>query len=91
MVRWNDPAQTDSASVSIDVGGVPGSASLNGSVWHDANLDKVPDSGTETMMAGWSVELYRNNQLVTTAITDAAGFYRFSGLAPNEGTSDLYA
>jgi len=90
VVRWNDPAQTDSASVSIDVGGVPGSASLNGSVWHDANLDKVPDSGTETMMAGWSVELYRNNQLVTTAITDAAGFYRFSGLAPNEGTSDLY-
>jgi uncharacterized repeat protein (TIGR01451 family) len=41
-------------------------------------------------MGGWSVELYRNNQLVTTALTDANGFYRFSGLAPNEGTSDLY-
>ena len=90
VVRWNDPAQTDSASVSLDVGGTPGSASLNGNVWHDANLDKVPDSGTETMMEGWSVELYRNNQLVTTALTDANGFYRFSGLAPNVGTSDLY-
>lgn len=90
VVRWNDPAQTDSASVSIDVGGTPGSASLNGNVWHDANLDTVPDSGSETMMDGWSVELYRNNQLVTTALTDANGFYRFSGLAPNEGTSDLY-
>lgn len=90
VVSWNDPAQTEPASVSIDVGGAPGSASLNGTVWHDANLDKVPDSGTETMMEGWSVELYRNDQLVTTVLTDANGFYRFSGLAPNEGTSDLY-
>jgi uncharacterized repeat protein (TIGR01451 family) len=91
VVRWNDPAQTASASVSIDVGGAPGSANLNGYVWHDANLDKLWGSGTETMMEGWSVELYRNDQLVTTALTDANGFYRFSGLAPNAGTSDLYA
>jgi uncharacterized repeat protein (TIGR01451 family)/fimbrial isopeptide formation D2 family protein len=90
VVRWNDPAQTASASVSIDVGGVPGSANLNGYVWHDANLDKSYGSGAETMMEGWSVELYRNDQSVTTALTDANGFYRFSGLAPNEGTSDLY-
>ena len=90
VVSWNDPPQTDTASVSIDVGGTPGSASLNGSVWHDANLDKVPDRGTETMMEGWSVELYRNNQLVTTALTDANGIYRFTGVAPNVGTSDLY-
>jgi len=90
VVRWNDPAQTASASVSLDIGGTPGSASLNGYVWHDANLDKLWGSGTETMMEGWSVELYRNDQLVTTALTDANGFYRFSGLAPNAGTSDLY-
>jgi uncharacterized repeat protein (TIGR01451 family)/fimbrial isopeptide formation D2 family protein len=90
VVHWSDPVQTDSASVSIDVGGTPGSASLNGYVWHDANLDKVPDSGTETMMEGWSVDLYHNNQLVTTALTDANGFYRFTGVAPNVGTSDLY-
>jgi len=90
VVHWNDPAQTDSASVSIDVGGTPGSASLNGNVWHDANLDKFPGNGTETMMEGWSVELYRNDQSVATALTDANGFYRFSGLAPNAGTSDLY-
>ena len=42
------------------------------------------------MMEGWSVELYRNNQLVTTALTDANGIYRFTGVAPNVGTSDLY-
>ena len=90
VVRWNDPAQTASASASIDVGGRPGSANLNGYVWHDANLDKFPNNGTETMMEGWSVELYRNNQLVATALTDANGVYRFSGLAPSEGASGLY-
>ena len=89
MVRWNT-VQTAFASVSIGVGGTPGSANLNGNVWHDANLNKIPDNGTETMMEGWSVELYRNNQLVTTALTDVNGIYRFSGLAPNAGTSDLY-
>jgi uncharacterized repeat protein (TIGR01451 family) len=90
MVRWNDPAQTASAGVSIDVGGTPGSAGLNGNVWHDANLDKICDSSTETSMEGWSVELYRNNQLVTTVLSDADGVYRVSGMVPNEGTSDLY-
>jgi uncharacterized repeat protein (TIGR01451 family) len=90
VVRWNDPAQTASASVSLDVGGTPGSAGLNGNVWHDASLDRLLDTATETLLEGWSVELYRNNQLVTTALTDANGVYRFTGLLPNEGTSDLY-
>ncbi|MHC4180731.1 MAG: isopeptide-forming domain-containing fimbrial protein, partial [Planctomycetota bacterium] len=89
-VSWNNPPQTDSGSVSIDIGGMPGSASLSGSVWHDANLDKFPDSGAETMMENWSVELYRNNQSIATALTGAGGLYRFTGLAPNEGTPDLY-
>src|SRR6266481_4209812 len=30
VVTWNNPPQTASASVSIDIGGVPGSGSLNG-------------------------------------------------------------
>jgi len=90
VVRWNDPAQTASAGVSLDVGGTPGSAGLNGNVWHDASLDKVCDSSTETLLEGWSVLLYRNNQLITTVSTDANGVYRLNGLVPNEGTSDLY-
>jgi uncharacterized repeat protein (TIGR01451 family) len=89
VVRWNDPAQTASASVSIDVGGIPGSASLNGEVWHDANLDKLCDSN-ERRLDGWSVALYRNNQLVQTVTTDTNGVYRLSGLVPNTGTSDQY-
>ncbi len=90
VVHWNDPAQSASASVSLDVGGTPGSASLNGDVWHDANLDKIFDHSGETCLADWSVELYRNNQLVTTVSTDANGIYRLNGLVPNAGTPDLY-
>ncbi|RJQ76458.1 MAG: DUF11 domain-containing protein [Desulfobacteraceae bacterium] len=89
VVRWNDPAQTASAGASIDVGGTPGSAVLNGTVWHDANLDRLCDTG-ETHLEGWSVELYRNQQLISTVLADAAGLYRFSGLLPSQGTTDLY-
>ncbi|MCJ7816188.1 MAG: hypothetical protein MUP31_09085, partial [Xanthomonadales bacterium] len=89
VVSWNSPAQTDSASVSIDVGGTPGSAALNGNVWHDASLDQVYDSG-EQQLRGWSVALYRNSVLVATATTDVNGVYQLSGLLPNQGTPDLF-
>ncbi|MGB5745434.1 MAG: hypothetical protein WBM69_00550, partial [Desulfobacterales bacterium] len=88
-VSWNSPAQTDAASVSIDVGGTPGSATLNGNVWHDASLDRIYDS-SEQRLQGWSVALYRNSQLVTTVTTDVNGVYRLSGLLPNQGTADLF-
>jgi len=44
----------------------------------------------EPRLQGWSIELYHNNQLVTTVLTDANGTYRLSGLVPNEGNPDLY-
>ena len=90
VVNWNFPAQTASASVSLDVGGTPGSAALNGTVWHDASLDRLIDTGTETLLESWAVALYRNDQLVTTVLTDANGVYRLSGLVPNEGTTDNF-
>jgi uncharacterized repeat protein (TIGR01451 family) len=90
VVNWNLPAQTASASVSLDVGGTPGSAALNGTVWHDASLDRLIEAGTEKLLEGWSVALYRNDQLVTTVLTDANGVYRLTGLVPNEGTADIY-
>ena len=37
-VYWNDPTQTASASVSIDVGGITGVGMLNGTAWHDAEF-----------------------------------------------------
>jgi uncharacterized repeat protein (TIGR01451 family)/fimbrial isopeptide formation D2 family protein len=87
-VQWND--QSELASVSLDVGAMPGSASLNGYVWHDANLDNILDTGTEISLQGWTVELYRNNQLVVSVPTDVSGSYQFNGLLPNAGTSDVY-
>lgn len=89
IVSWNSPTQTASASASIDVGGTPGTAILNGNVWHDAGLDMLFDS-TEQALGGWSVELYRNNLLVGTVLTDANGAYRLSGMTPNLGTTDVY-
>jgi uncharacterized repeat protein (TIGR01451 family)/fimbrial isopeptide formation D2 family protein len=89
VVSWNNPTQSDSASVSIDVGGTPGSAVLNGNVWHDANLDSFLDSD-EQRLENWTVELYHNTQLVATVPTDANGVYQFSGLLPNQGAPDRY-
>src|SRR6266850_726375 len=56
VVTWNNPPQTASASVSIDVGGVPGSGNLNGTAWLDANFNKISDPG-EPLLQGWTVGL----------------------------------
>jgi len=88
IVAWNDPVQTAEASVSLDVGGTPGSAVLNGNVWHDANLDSAKDD-TEQDLVGWSVELYRNGLLLATVSTDAAGSYRLSGLSAEGSPYEL--
>ncbi len=89
VVAWNSPTQTASASVSIVVGAVPGFAELNGSVWHDADFDATRDSG-ERPLAGWSVELYLDNVLTHTSLTDANGNYRMIGVAPNDTTGGQY-
>jgi len=83
VVAWNNPIQTASASVSIVVGSIPGFAVLSGSVWHDADFDDVQDSG-ERALAGWTVELYRDNVLWNSVVTDAAGAYRIIGVEPND-------
>ena len=81
--------QTASASVSIDVGGMPGVGLLNGLVWHDADFDDVPTTN-ERKLAGWIVELYRNDTLAHVATTSADGVYRMSGIVPNYATTDTY-
>jgi uncharacterized repeat protein (TIGR01451 family) len=89
VVTWNTPTQTASASVSIIVGAVPGVASLNGTAWHDADFDDVLDAG-ERALAGWNVDLYRDDVLLHTAVTDADGVYRISGVEPNDVTAVRY-
>jgi uncharacterized repeat protein (TIGR01451 family) len=88
-VYWNDPVQQASATVSIDVGGIPGTGLVNGRVWHDADFDRVYDAN-EIALAGWDVELYRNDSLAHTARTAADGVYRMSSVEPNYATPDTY-
>ena len=81
-VSWDLAPFTDSASVDIDIGGTPGSANLNGLLWHDANFDNIADSN-ETLLQGWTVELYRNSVRLASALTDTNGAYQFSGVVAN--------
>src|SRR5438128_11491900 len=89
VVTWNNPPQTASASVSIDIGRVPGSGSLNGTAWLDANFNKIADPG-EPLLQGWTVGLYLNGALVQSVQTDVNGVYRFSGVPPTDGTANRY-
>jgi len=89
-VYWNDPQQTASASVSLDVGGMPGTGALNGSVWHDTDFDDAADDA-ERRLQGWSVELYLDGERVHGTETDEDGDWRMAGLPPNYLTDMQYA
>jgi uncharacterized repeat protein (TIGR01451 family) len=88
-VYWNDPVRQASATVAIDVGGIVGVGILNGTVWHDADFNQSADA-VERRLEGWAVELYRNGEVVHSALTDAMGSYVISGIAPNYGTANRY-
>jgi uncharacterized repeat protein (TIGR01451 family) len=89
VVAWSNPTQTLSASVSIVVGSIPGAALLGGSVWHDANFNAVEDAG-ERALQGWTVQLFRDNVLWSTVVTDAAGVWRMLGVDPNDTNGVQY-
>src|SRR5260370_13869758 len=85
VVTWNTPQQSASASASIDIGGTPGSGMLNGTVWHDADFNKIPDTG-EPLLQGWSVRLYHSGGLLQSVVTDVNGVYHFTGIPPTHAT-----
>ena len=62
---------------------------INGTLWHDADFDNVRDTA-ERPLANWSVELYRDDVLIRTVVTDATGAYRIVGIEPNDLTGDEY-
>jgi large repetitive protein len=88
-VKWNNPPQTASASVSFDVGAIPGQGILNGKAWHDSNFTRTQEAN-ERVLEGWTVQLYRNGQLFRSTTTDANGVYRISGIPPNYITGEAY-
>ena len=89
VVTWNTPSQTASASASVDIGGVPGVGSLNGTAWLDANFNKTPDSG-EPLLQGWTVTLFLNGVQMQSVLTDVNGVYHFASVTPTDGTSNRY-
>jgi large repetitive protein len=88
-VKWNNPPQTASASVTIDVGAIPGQGTLNGKAWHDANFNRTLEAN-ERVLEGWTVQLYRNDRLLRSVTTDVNGVYRISGIPPNYITGEQY-
>jgi uncharacterized repeat protein (TIGR01451 family)/fimbrial isopeptide formation D2 family protein len=87
---WNSPALTATASASVSVGGTPGTATLAGHAWHDANFNQIFDTG-EPNLVGWAVDVYRNNVLLGSVLTDANGLFTITGLAPTTTASDQYS
>ena len=84
IATWNKPIQTTTASVPLVVAKLPPAPGvLNGSVWYDANFDAAQDS-RERALAGWTVELYSDNQLSQSVQTDDNGVYRIPGVVPND-------
>src|SRR5262249_26084262 len=81
LVTWNTPQQSASANASIDIRETPGSGMLNGTVWHDANFNKTPDTG-EPLLQKWTVGLYHSGVLLQSVVTDVNGVYHFTGIAP---------
>lgn len=57
---------------------------ISGSVWRDANHDRVRDSN-EGLLSNWTVELYQGALLVQTTTSDANGHYQFDGVVPGSG------
>src|SRR5262249_5940170 len=76
-------------SVSVDIGGVPGVGSLNGTAWLDADFNLTPDTG-EPLLKGWTVTLFLNGVQQQSVLTDVNGVYRFASVPPTDGTSNRY-
>ncbi len=54
-------------------------ASLGDFVWQDSNFNGVQDAG-EPGLEGVTVDLYQNDVLKTSAVTNSSGLYAFTGL-----------
>jgi uncharacterized repeat protein (TIGR01451 family) len=89
VVTWDTPSQTESSSVTVTLGGIPGLGVVSGAVWHDRDFDRLQGS-TERAIASWIVDLYRNGQPSQSTSTDSNGAYQIIGIAPNDLNGDTY-
>lgn len=56
-------------------------ATISGLVFEDLNLNNTLDYG-EKPLSDWQVDLYQNDKLIQTRLTDSAGYYYFANLNP---------
>ncbi len=89
-VTWNDPQEEAMASVSLDVGAEPNAGMLSGYVWHDADHDNVFGTA-ERSLAGWTVELIQDGQVVRTMLSNEDGYYLFSNVPPSMTPAMYYS
>ena len=79
-------------STANNFGDIPRNGAVSGSLWLDKDHDKIKDPG-EPPLVGWTVQLYRTPPgggtptLVASVITDANGFYSFTGQEVGPGYS----
>ena len=85
-VSWTENPNPVSSTLSIDVGGAPGLANLNGSIWHDVDHGDDFDS-EERPLQNWSADIYMNGQYLDSVLTDANGNFSANGLAPSNGAT----
>ncbi len=79
----NDPSDpNDDDPELVQIGGVPGRAGVQGTVWFDTDHDRQITGG-ENFGENWIVELHENGTLVGTTTTDANGEYQFLNLNPS--------
>lgn len=83
-VSWDNDTRSASSTVVVEVGAIPGTATLSGQAWHDANFDNVLDTG-ENVLPDWTVEIYRNGSLLRTTNTDDNGRFVAAGLPETMG------
>ncbi len=79
-----EPPGFDGNNTATDPTPITGTASLSGSVWIDANHDRVKDVG-EAVKSGWGVELLLGDVLVASTVSGSDGSYALTGIAPGSG------
>ncbi len=89
-VYWNDPQQMASATVNIDVGGMPNTGILSGQIFHDSDYDNTFDGG-ELGLEGWTVTLLLDDTPIRTMQTTADGTYVLMGVQPNYALGQEYS
>lgn len=56
---------------------------IQGSLWNDANNNSIQNQ-SESLLAGWTVNLVQNSTLISSTITDNGGRYVFAGVSPGD-------